>query len=195
MHLMKNILLVLLAASLVTACSSGTTVSPSPSNVTQLFQGTFQNNPGTESGTVTLNIVDDGNGGITGNISFSASPNPCLRNGTVTGDTSGFNINFVVNQDRTVFTITTTVTEINSDGTTGDVTTTIRTASSGTVGTVMTTTSTETRQVITASQDLTGDLNAQIAISNNGSTLSGTYVVSGNACSNQTGTGTMNLSS
>ena len=189
MHLMKNILLVLLVASLVAACSSGTTVSPSPANVTQLFQGTFQNNPGTESGSVTLNIIDDGNGNISGTITFNAAPNPCLRNATVNGNTSGFNMTFTADQARDIFTIVTTVSD--SDGV---VSVSTRTAATGTAGTVTTTSGGQTTQVVTSVITATGTLNATMAISNNGNTLSGTYVVDGDACSNQTGSGTMNLS-
>lgn len=189
MHLMKNIFLILLVASLVTACSSGTTVSPLPANVTQLFQGTFQNNPGTESGTVTLNIQEDASGVISGTITFNASPNPCLRNSTVAGNSNGFNLSFTADQTRDVFTIVTTVS--NSNGVVSEST---RTSSNGTPGTVTTTTGGQTTAVVTTVASAAGVLNATIAISNNGSTLSGTYFVDGEACSNQTGSGTMNLS-
>ena len=188
---MKNIAISLMLVLLVSACSSGTTVSDLPQNVTSLFRGTFQNNPGTQNGSVTLNIVEDAAGNITGNITFSANGNNCLSNAPVTGNSNGFNLAVSADQSREEFTITTTITDNN-----GLQTVSVRTASNGTVGTVSTQNSDGSSRVEVTSQnaDLTGVFQVQFAISNNGSTLSGTYVVDGNTCSNQTGSGVMNLS-
>ena len=195
---MKNIALSLVLTMLVAACSSGTTVSETPSNVTSRFQGTFANTPGTQSGTVILDIQEDTAGNVTGNIIFQASGDNCLQNATVAGETTGFSLNLNAPQTIVEFTITTRVVE--SDSVTGQSTerTTVRKSDTGTVGTTTTTTVsgtvTRTTTVTTTSTDLTGTLTIQFTSSNGGNNLSGTYTVSGNTCSNPTGSGNMNLS-
>jgi len=76
----------------------------------------------------------------------------------------------------------------------GATTTTVRFSNTGTVGTETRTGSDGTvTSIVTTSEELSGNLNIQLAISNNGNTLSGTYVTTGNICSNSTGTGDMTL--
>ena len=50
-----------------------------------------------------------------------------------------------------------------------------------------------TSSASTPSEQSTGTLNMTFTITNNGANLGGTYVVNGNTCSNQTGSGSMNL--
>lgn len=186
---MKNITLTLVLATLLAACSSGTTVSDSPQNVTSRFQGSFQTTVAGESGTVTLDLIEDAGGGITGNIIFIPNGASCLRNATVAGSSTGFNIVLGATQGYELFTITTSVV---SSG--GSVDTTVTTSLSGTVGTVTTTDSNgAVTTVTTTSEELAGTLNMQFVIGNNGTNLNGTYTVSGNTCTNSTNSGTMNL--
>jgi len=174
---------------LLAACSSGSTVAPLPSTVNSQFAGEFRNQNGTQEGTVRLDIVEDDGGGVTGNIIFDAIGENCLGNSTVTGTSNGFNISLTSDQSRTRFIITTTVTRPS-----GATTTTVRFSNTGTVGTETRTGSDGTvTSIVTTSEELSGNLNIQLAISNNGNTLSGTYVTTGNICSNSTGTGDMTL--
>jgi len=92
---------------LMTACSSGTTVADTPSNVTGRFQGTFENTPGSESGTIIINIAEDDTGNITGTVIFESSGPNCLRNSTVEGSRSAFSVTLVAPQSVVVTTTTT----------------------------------------------------------------------------------------
>jgi hypothetical protein len=203
---MKNLFLAFLSALTISACSSGSTVTESPANVTSRFQGTFQNTPNTQSGSVIIDIIEDASGGISGNIIFQASGNNCLRNAPISGNSSGFNMNLTAPQAAELFTTEITLTEADTEETdpeTGAVTVTpgevisVRTvtSNSGVVGSSTTTLSNgdiESRQTIQS--DITGDLNITFAIGNNGSSLGGTYVVTGQTCNNSDGSGSMNLS-
>lgn len=204
---MKIIALSLMLTLLLSACSSGTTASPVPSNVTSRFQGNFQNTPGTQSGTVTLDLTEDAAGNIAGNIIFaSAGPN-CLQNATVAGNTSGFSVTLEAPQSSLEFTITTRVEELTevSDGMGGTtiegptlISETTRTSSTGNVGTTVSESvsgSVTRRTTVTTTQaDTTGTLTFLLTSSNDGSNLSGTYTVSGDTCSNATGSGTISVS-
>jgi len=189
---MKNIALILALSLFMAACSSGTAVSDDPANVSSRFQGMFQNIPGTQSGTVIMDLSqpDAGTSGpVTGNLIFQANGNNCLPNGSLEGNSNGFNLTLTAELVRTQFTITTTTELAN-----GSTSTTVRTSSSGTVGTVESTDANgNSVSTVTAQDDLMGTLTIQLAISNNGTTISGTYVTSGNLCSNQTGSGEMTL--
>ncbi len=186
---MKNIALTLAMTVLLAACSSGSTVAPLPSTVNSQFAGNFQNINNTQRGTVRLDIVEDDSGAVTGNIIFESNTANCLGNNTVSGTTNGFNLSIASEINRTRFTIVTTTTRP-----TGATTVSTRFATSGTVGTQTRTGSDGTvTTTVTTSEDLTGNLNIQLAISNNGNTLSGTYVTTGNVCSNSTGSGDMTL--
>jgi hypothetical protein len=188
---MKNIVLALVAALLVSACSSGSTATELPQNVTSLFRGSYQNTPGTQNGTITLDIVEDASGVVTGNIIFvAAANNNCLTTAPIaSGNSNGFNLTLTADQSGEIFTTTITTTS-----TSGSTSTTTRTSRTGQVGTESFTNSdgssgSETTTVVNSS----GTLNMQFTISNGGNNLGGTYVVNGNTCSNQTGSGTMTL--
>ena len=187
---MKNIVLALIAVLLVSACSSGSTATELPQNVTSLFRGTYQNTPGTQTGTITLDIVENVAGAVTGNIIFVATGNNnCLTNAPVTGTSSGFNLSLTGDQSGEIF--TTTITTTSAGGSTS---TTTRTSREGRVGTESFTNSDgSSRSETTTVEDTSGTLNMQFSISNNGNNLGGTYIVDGDTCSNATGSGTMTL--
>lgn len=188
---MKNIVLALIAASLVSACSSGSTATELPQDVTSIFRGSYENTPSTQSGNITLDIQETTGGVVSGNIIFtSAGDNNCLTNTTVSGTSSGFNLNLSGDQSGEVF--TTTITTTSSSGSTSSTT---RTSRTGQVGTQSFTNSDgSARSETTTLENTTGTLNMQFSISNGGNNLGGTYIVDGNVCSNQTGSGTMSLS-
>ncbi|HAU68653.1 MAG: hypothetical protein P8I38_01325 [Arenicella sp.] len=148
----NSVLLALVIAFTMTACSSGTTVSPEPINLTGLYKGTFTNTDENSTGTITLNIAESIDGTtVSGNIIFESDDTNCLSNGPITGTISGFSLALTADQ-------------INSN------------ESGSTVS--------------------TGTLSAQLTQSNNGNNLDGTYVTAntvGLVCSNQSGSGTMNL--
>lgn len=196
---MKNLVLATAFAVLVSACSSGTTVSDVPSNVTSRFVGTFQNTPGTQSGNVTLDILENDSGAVSGNIIFTSSGANCLSTSTVSGTTSGFTVSLSSPQSGDRFQITTTVVETdNTTMTSTTVSVTTVNSSSGTEGTTVSESTsgniTTTTTRVTTRVAVMGTLNIQFTSSNGGSTLSGTYTVSGDTCSNQTGSGTMTVS-
>jgi hypothetical protein len=195
---MKNSALFFAFLLLMVGCSSGTTVSDLPQNVTNRYVGTFQNTPGTQNGSIQLDLIETA-GVVSGNVIFTSSGANCLRNAPVSGNSTGFNIALEAAQSATLFTITTTVTipaETADDGTVtpARVTTTIRTSTSGTVGTTLSTASDgTTTQVATSEGVEMGTLRMQFAVSNSSNTLNGTYIVEGTTCSNQTGSGSMTL--
>ncbi|MFT7526440.1 MAG: hypothetical protein ACI9LY_001587 [Arenicella sp.] len=187
---MKNIVLALIATLLVSACSSGSTATELPQNITSLFTGTYQNTPGTQSGTMTLDIVEDTAGGVTGNLIFvPAGNNNCLTNTPVSGTSNGFNLSLTGDQSGEVF--TTTITTTSTSGSTSTTTTTSRTGQVGTES--FTNSDGSARSEVTSVVNTSGTLNMQFSISNDGNNLGGTYIVDGDTCSNQTGSGTMTL--
>jgi len=165
-----------------------------PSTVNSQFEGPFMNINNTQSGTVRLDLVESDGGALSGNVIFTSTGTGgnCLGNTTIGGNSTsnGFNLSIVTNEIvRTRFTIVTTTTRPD-----GSTTQTTRFATSGTVGTETRTGSDGTvTTTVTSEDDLTGVINIQLAISNNGNTLSGTYVTTGTICSNNTGTGDMTL--
>jgi uncharacterized protein YceK len=187
---MKNIVLALIVALLLSACSSGSTATELPQNITSLFKGSYQNTPGTQSGTMTLDIVEDTAGGVTGNLIFvAAGNNNCLANTSISGTSSGFNLSLTGDQSGSVF--TTTITTTSTSGSTSTTTTTSRTGQVGTAS--FTSSDGSARSETTTVVNTSGTLNMQFSISNSGNNLGGTYIVDGNTCSNQTGSGTMTL--
>lgn len=146
----NSVLIAFVAAIALTACSSGTTVSPTPISFTGVYIGTFKNTPDTQSGTLTLNIAESADGTqVTGNMIFDSEREACLVNAVISSSSiSGFSISITANQS-----------ESNSSGST-----------------------------VT-----TGSINMQMTQGNNGNSLDGTYVTSGNQCSNSTGSGVVNL--
>lgn len=180
---------------LAAGCSSGTTVADLPSNVTNSFRGTFQNTPGTQNGTVIIDIQDV-NGVVSGNIIFESTGDNCLRNNSVSGNSTGFNLNLTADQTGREFTSVITEREApDEDGGEGALVSQIEVrSSSGTVGTFITTLgngNVVTR--VTTVADVSGNLNMQFTISNSGNTLAGTYTTDGTVCSNGTGSGRMTL--
>lgn len=95
---MKKLALAFAFTLFLTACSSGTSVSESPINLSGKYTGTFQNQDDTDKGTVIIDLVENSAGEFSGIAQFIDSV--CLNNGTVSsGTTSGFSVNLVVNQD------------------------------------------------------------------------------------------------
>ena len=209
---MKNIALSVVLALLLAACSSGSSEAPIPTNVTAQFTGPYQSNNGLDSGTATIDLFETPDGlMVIGNLIFQTNPGVgsalCLRNTTVADSVNnGFNLSITSNiititTDQDVFTITTTTTPMDNPDTdidesvptitvtqslTGIVGTTQQVLANGTVIEVVTAIDTEENMVM-------GAINFQLAISNEGNTLSGTYVVDDTLCSNNTGTGTITL--
>ena len=97
---MKNIGLSLALLLLLASCSSGTTVADTPFNITGVYLGEYENISGSIEDTLTLNIVEDQSGIITGNILFNFEENDrasvCGTNSTVDGSTTGFTVQFSV---------------------------------------------------------------------------------------------------
>lgn len=201
---MKNILFVLSIAMLAAGCSSGTTVADLPSNVTSRFVGTFNNTPGSQNGTVIID-VQDVNGVVSGNIIFESDGDNCLRNATVDGQSTGFNLNLTADQSGREFTTTITEREPSTETTDedgnpvtlpGEVISIIEVkSSSGTVGTFNSTLANgnEVERVTTVA-DVAGNLNMQFTITEAGNSINGTYTTTGSVCSNGTGSGRMSLS-
>ena len=194
---MKNIALTLAMLLVLAACSSGSSEAPQPVNTTSNYTGTYQSNNGSDSGSVTLDIFESTTDQtISGNLFFTPNnaANSCLLNTTVTGNTDGFNMTLVTAQFSETVEIYTTVTEV-TDGTGTVIRSTTSESRSGTVGTVVTTSGSQTTTRVTtvAEETVSGVMNIQLSINNDGANLSGTYIVDGDICSNQTGSGSMNL--
>jgi len=217
---MKNIALSIVLALVLTACSSGSSEAPVPTNVTAQFSGSYQSNNGLDRGTATIDLFESPDGlMVIGNLIFQASPGVgnalCLRNTTVANSVNnGFNLNIDGNpisvivsaaDEEDLFEIVTTTTPVDDPDTDVDesvptITTVIaRSGVPGTQqrvladGTVIETVTTLIEGEEGEEVTLTGAINIQLAISNEGNTLSGTYVVDGNLCSNSTGAGTITL--
>ena len=208
---MKNIILSLTILLLVAACSSGSSVAPTPTNVTSNFTGNYQSNNNLDSGTVTLDQIENSDAGtVAGNIIFQPNPGvastSCLQNTTVAaGTNNGFNISITSNEitntinDGFVIVTTTTIPDNPNTPDVDESATNVSTVNSST-GVVGTQTTTQANGVVVTQVtteamgiELTGTINITLAISNEGNTLSGTYVTTGDICSNNTGTGEMTL--
>jgi len=169
--------------------------------VTSTFQGSFTDGPA--SGSITLNLIDNNAGAVSGSIIVSG--NTCLQTANFTGGVSnGFNLTLsdIPQVGASMFqVVTTTVVPPSLDSTgaeipnTGGTTISTMVVSSGTVGmqqqtladgTVITT---ET----TAVDGAEGTLSLQLAISNGGSTLSGTFVSIDAGCPAGQGSGSITL--
>ncbi|MEM7361260.1 MAG: hypothetical protein AAF431_19405, partial [Pseudomonadota bacterium] len=167
----------------------GSTQTELPANVTSRFQGTYENTTGSQMGTVTIDIVETPDGSVTGNIIFQSSGSNCLRNAPVTGTSTGFNLSLTADQAGLLFTTTVTVTTAS-----GFSSETVTISTTGRVGSTSVTNSDgSTTSTVVTSEQTTGTLNMTFTITNNGANLGGTYVVSGNTCSNQSGSGDMTL--
>lgn len=92
---MKKLALTFVMTLFLAACSSGTSVSDEPDNLTGVYTGTFENLENTDSGTVVLNLVEDNAGNFSGIAQFPDSL--CLINSTITSGTStGFSIQLIL---------------------------------------------------------------------------------------------------
>jgi len=195
---MKNLALALLLSVLVAACSSGNTISDVPQNVTSTFQGSFTDSVG--SGSITLNLSDDNAGNVSGSILVGGST--CLQSASFSGGVSnGFNLTIGIPQSLPagpgepdtfmVVTTTTTPDVTNADGTTtpGSVTITTEILPTGIVGMEQQTLADGTTiEVVTTliageeGMETMGTLTFQLAITNGGSVLSGTFISEGDVC-------------
>lgn len=89
---MKKLALTFVMTLFLVACSSGTTVSDVPINLTGNYTGTYENLEGTDEGIVLLNLVESN---ATGEFSGIAQfvDNDCLLNSVIeSGVRIGFNI-------------------------------------------------------------------------------------------------------
>ena len=192
---MKNLALALFSAVLVAACSSGNTISDVPQNVTSTFQGSFTDVVGT--GSITLNLSDDNAGNVSGNLIVTG--NTCLQSASFTGGVSnGFSLTLsgipqTGPDSPDTFEVVTTTTAAD-----GAVTMTTVIQSSGTPGT-QTQTLADGTTIMTVTTLMEGDagevgtLGFQLAITNGGSTLSGTFISEGAGCPAGQGAGSITL--
>jgi hypothetical protein len=94
---MKKLALTFVMTLFLAACSSGTSVSDVPINVTGNYTGTYKNLEDTDDGTVILNLVEDGGGSFSGIAQFI--DNDCLLNSVIqSGTRVGFNIQIVLQE-------------------------------------------------------------------------------------------------
>lgn len=94
--IMKKILTILSISFILAACSSGSSVSETPPNLTGTWTGTFSNSDGTDSGDITLNlnqVVDSLT--VTGIALISGSD--CIASGSVEGTVNSFSASLNVN--------------------------------------------------------------------------------------------------
>jgi hypothetical protein len=92
---MKKLALTFVMTLFLVACSSGTTVSDVPNNLTGNYTGTFENQEGSDKGTVSLDLVEDSDGNFSGIIRFIDSL--CLISSPITSGTSvGFNLQLIL---------------------------------------------------------------------------------------------------
>ena len=196
---MKNLALTLAMAVLLAACSSGSTVSPLPSTVNSQFSGTFKNQNNTQSGTIRFDVAENEDGSIVGNMIVTNDTDVrCIANGTLEGNSNGFNIRLFTTQTRSRFEIVTTRIRVTGEDDQGNpiLTETVTTEyrDTGREGTTDSADGRGNRTTVTTTRvDVSGVISIQLAISNNGNTLSGTYVADASLCSNSTGTGDMTL--
>ncbi len=156
---MKIIALSVFLVLFVSACSSGTSVSDLPPQVTSsTFSGDFITSNNLGAGSIQLDLTDDGSGSISGNLIISNESEPaCICTSEVTGTQTGFDLILQ----------------------TGDCTVTQRpeicdspTETLDTLGEVI--------DSFCPAEDFTGS--AQIALTGTLNSFSGTYVVNGDVC-------------
>jgi len=194
---MKNIVLSLAVAALLAACSSGTTVAPLPSSVTSQFEGPFSNQNNSQRGTIRLDLVQDSAGAVSGNLIVNSTGFRCLANSPVTGTSDGFNTSLTSTLTRRRFQITSTERVEETDDNGNRIVRNVVTetfSDTGTEGRVVTINAAGNEvTTVTTSTEVMGNVSFVLAITNNGNTLSGTYVTDGTVCSNSTGTGDLTL--
>jgi len=101
MNKLATALLISVIATVLIGCSSGSSSSPEPQNVTGRYEGSFQNTDNTQNGTAVFNLVQGQNATtITGSALFSVDGrnNICLISGAIeNGTITGFNVMLEVN--------------------------------------------------------------------------------------------------
>jgi len=91
---MKNIALIVALTFFLAACSSGTTVSDNPINLTGLFTGTYESQNGEDRGEITINLAQPQDATtLSGTVSVQPDTFECLSNGAISmGSISGFSV-------------------------------------------------------------------------------------------------------
>lgn len=97
---MKNITLTLILSFFLAACSSGSTVSDNPINLTGLYTGTYESQNGEDMGEITINLAQPQDATtLTGTVMVQPVTFECLSNGAIsTGSVSGFSVSVTANQ-------------------------------------------------------------------------------------------------
>jgi len=116
---MKNIALTLCITLLLAACSSGSSVSEIPPNISGLYRGDFESSNERDAGTMILNIFEDDAGAVTGTfqLEFRETDLTCFVNSTVTGLVNGFNVSLTADQNGGSITFQLTSTDSSLSGT------------------------------------------------------------------------------
>lgn len=94
---MKKLLTILSISFVLAACSSGSSVSETPPNITGTWTGTFSNSAGSDSGTITLNLTQIVDSLTVTGIAIILDSD-CLTNGSVSGTVNGFKTTLNVTQ-------------------------------------------------------------------------------------------------
>jgi len=116
---MKNIALTLCITLLLAACSSGSSVSDIPPNISGLYRGDFESSNQSDAGTMIMNLADDNNGAIQGTLQFefSATDLTCLVNSTIEGTINGFAVRLESEQNGGLITFQLTASDTALTGT------------------------------------------------------------------------------
>ena len=116
---MKNLALTLCITLLLAACSSGSSVSEIPPNISGLYRGDFESSNERDAGTMILNLAQDEAGVVEGTIQFEFSETDltCLRNGTIMGNVNGFAVRLEAETDAGGMTFQLTSTDTSLSGT------------------------------------------------------------------------------
>ena len=99
MNKLATALLISALAMVLIGCSSGSTSTPVPQNVSGTFAGSFSNTSGTQDGTAIFNLSQPNNSNeVSGNAIFdTATRNTCLIGANVTnGSVQGFGVSLSV---------------------------------------------------------------------------------------------------
>lgn len=116
---MKNLALTLCITLLLAACSSGSSVSEIPPNISGLYRGDFESSNERDAGTMIMNLADDDLGGIQGTLQFEFSETDltCLVNSTIEGTINGFAVRLESDQDGGLITFQLTASDTALTGT------------------------------------------------------------------------------
>lgn len=101
MNKITSFLLITLLTTVLIGCSSGSSTTDSPQNLTGQYEGSFENADGSQTGVAVFNLVQRENSrDISGNAIFDrAGGNTCLFSGVLEDDASvtGFTASFTIN--------------------------------------------------------------------------------------------------